>query len=336
MAQTLAMPAVFDPQSPGPVQVLEHQTLFAQAPDAQAAFAVQGSPTSPAPDGEVPELAALPELPEPVPEVAELPELLLAAPEHSDAQFASTHANAAFASEFWDCSTHDWQDDGHPPVGTQLRSIAAQAESPWHARAASQHFCAKHTAHGEVEEVVHWFAPDPLLAVAPVLEPETPLEPAAASPPEAAVDPDAPFDPAPPAFPTPDRPPRIPGPPPPPELELQPMAAEPNARKNTLARPNLVFTFNILLDLREHPQLRKTAPRDLRHNGFTFTLRAIAQSSLVQAEMPASSSIHVSPLTTAGRHLTVARRLKTHFRRLSRRRRTSCGDAPISRATFKR
>jgi hypothetical protein len=254
MAQTLAIPAVFDPQSPGPVQVLEHQTPFAQAPDAQAPSAVQGSPTSPAPDDEAPELAALPE-------PAELPELLLDPVEHSDAQFASTHASVAFASELWDCSMHDWQDAGHAPDGTQRLSIAAQAESPWHARAASQHFCAKHSAQGEVEVVMQPLAPDPLPAPDPALEPEPPVEPAAASPPKAAVDPDAPLDPAPPAFPIPDRPPRTPGPPPPPELELQPMAAEPNARKNTVARPNVVFTLSILLNIREHPQLRKPRPR---------------------------------------------------------------------------
>jgi hypothetical protein len=249
MAQTLAIPAVFDPHSPGPVQVLEHQTLFAQAPDAQAPFAVQGSPTSPAPDDEAPELAALPELPE----RAELPELLLDPVEHSDAQFASTHASAAFASELWVCSMHDWQDAGHPPEGTQRLSIAAHAESPWHAIAASQHFWVKHWAQGEVEVVMQPVAPDPLPAPDPALEPEPPVEPAAASPPEAAVDPDAPPDPAPPAFPIPDSPPRTPGPPPPPELELQPMAEEPNARKNTLARPNVVFTLSILLNIRERP-----------------------------------------------------------------------------------
>lgn len=92
------MPALFDPQSLGPVQVLEHQVPFTQLLDAHSPSAEHGSPSFLVPDPEVPELADVPELE--LPELAALPELPPAVPAHSVAQFASTQESVVFATEF--------------------------------------------------------------------------------------------------------------------------------------------------------------------------------------------------------------------------------------------
>jgi hypothetical protein len=268
MAQTFATPALFEPHSVTVEQVLEHQVPFTHAPDAHSPFTEQGSPSFFTPVEELPELANVPELAEvpelAVPELAALPELPPEPPVHSDAQLASTHVSAAFASELVDCSMHDWQDVGHVSDVAQALSTDAHVPSALQARAASQHFCAMHCVHGEVEVVVHWFALDPPLDPAPLLEPDPP-----APPDPLLVEPEPPLvepplvEPGPPAFPIPESPPRAPPPsPPPPEPELHPMAAEPMTANIALAKPNLIFTW--ISSSKSANSSRRTNPQNSR------------------------------------------------------------------------